>query len=180
MSMARLLVAARDQLRTGVLVLNETNTTIQSDGQPPPISGQFHVALHGLDWGVGGPLGTGLDEVYSLGITVTMRAPVIPKDSQAEEIYVKKATGLEDLVRKVIVEMEKERYTIINAANTNMPDSLDGFVEPLRWEGADAEPRLVGPDWFLAVPDPNQPDSGMVMETRFGQARRIQALANFT
>tara|TARA_B100000949_G_scaffold148547_1_gene130512 strand:+ start:248 stop:790 length:543 start_codon:yes stop_codon:yes gene_type:complete len=178
MSMARLLIATRDQLWSAISVLDETNCGINPDGQPPPFAGQLYVSVHGTEWTVGGMVDGGLDEEFGIACTVTMRAGFTPDDRMGDSLYIKLATGLEDLVRKIIVEIRTSRWIILNAANALMPDDLDGFVEPLRWLGVNAEPRIVGPEWFHAAPDVNNPTSGLSMEVRLDKARRIQALAN--
>ena len=69
-------------------------------------------------------------------------------------------------------------YTAMNAANTALGASVNGFVEPLHFAAMSA-PMIKGPDWFSAEDSANPP-CGLAIELRFQGARRIQTIESQT
>lgn len=183
MSFAALQIAVRDRLRTNFLVLDSDNDVfqtlqidnqvgLQKEGMPPPAAGQFYVGIHGATWNPGQTeQDIGIEEVYGVNVTVTARTPFVPKDRQADAVYAGALTGLDRIIRWIMVSIHQD-YTLITDANTNV--GTDKFVEPLRWQGNDPEPVERGEEWFNAVDGRGKVPSGWSMTAKFGDARRFQ------
>ncbi len=181
MSRRALLLATRDQLRTG-LGLPTTKPLlceVMFDGEPPPGCGKTFYSVHR------GPRDNScrhsLDETYAANVTITMRVNE-PYDRIGTDLMEKAATGMDlqaDKVRSLI----HMNYTLMNAANAYILSDyvaaggagvIYGFSEPLYFQG-DGEPRIVGPDWFKAdVTESTQAPIGIAQTLRFGGARRLQ------
>lgn len=178
MSLAALLKATRDHLRS-LVPLSEDQCRVMPDGQPHPAFGDSFVAVHPTTWATGDlsypGSGLSLDEVYGLSCTVTWRAPLAPVDRFMDDLYLASVNSLEILCRKVIKHINYN-WTLIVAANTNIATaSTDKFVEALFWQGGDAAPRLESPMWVWSKAENQDLVAALVMEMRFGGARRVQA-----
>lgn len=178
MSLRHLLVAVKDQLVSSITDCHDPRTCRITDrsGQPPAYTGQVFYSIHPLDWFGGPSQGTqniGSDELYSVGVTISLKTGRTAPDRLMEQEYLAQTTGLDDRLREVIKVMTQNRYTgILARANANITNHP--IVEPLQWERCDPEPEIVGPDWFTSDPNSRRPDSGWKQTAYFGGARRLQ------
>mgnify|MGYP001563744086 CR=1 FL=1 len=172
MSIAALLIATKTHLVTTLGLDPAKHIDALDTGQPSPFVGQLYYVVHPTSWESTNPdPADTLDETYGLSVTITQRSAVAPRDKHASEIFLKAITGLGRQAREVMVAVHLN-YDLMNAANALMTGE-EKLCEPLRFRGADASPRTVDGDWFFAEADKA---SGMVLEVRFGGARRIQAV----
>jgi len=185
MSQFHLLDAVRTVLRDQ-LHLPDNQCDIETDGRPPPVWGGAgtYYAIYPTGH-IPGPTepNQGLDEYFSIAITLTRRTGLIPEDYLPEQLITQRASesteheaSLEVKAREVMVVMYTYRNTIMTTANTNMSGS-DGFIEPLRWAGNDPAPQRVGAEWFGASPG-DTAALGYTYTLNYHEARRMQALAN--
>jgi hypothetical protein len=190
MSLGRLLFAVRGILRTGLenwyTPFTSEEIQIMPGAEPPAYSGQKFISIHGLNWDTGqsDDMHLGLDEVYGFACTLSMRSPVVPYDRQGPELYIKSFIGMEDICRRIIVLLHQSipliqswdeliledadilKTTLVNEYTVNLS------TEYPRWVNCDAAPEPVDGSWFSADP---MEAAGLVMQVRFGQARRMQA-----
>ena len=170
MSLARLLLATRDRLRDK-LTLMDSECDVTYDERPFPTSGNLFISIVGDGWEPGEfDSGVALDEVYGLTCTVSLRKSGVPRDRIGTNIYLAASLSLEDICRKIMVNIDKSP-SLISEANDGM-DGANEITEYLRWSGTDPRPRVEGSDWYDAPGD--IPDAAYVMSVRFGGARRIQ------
>lgn len=146
--------------------------------EPPAYCGQRFVSLYGTSWSAGGEgdLHRGLDEVYGIACALTCRLPVYPPDRAGQELYVKAYLGMDDLCRRIMLALHQSvtlqvAWDALIVEETKLTD-YDLSTEYLRWLETDARPEPVDGSWFSAAPDAA---AGLVMEVRFGRARRMQA-----
>jgi len=173
-SLSALLTAVQNHLRTQ-LSLSPDECGVQPDGQPPPFLGKRYIAIHATGWSPGdiqdyGPV---LDEVLSLAVTITVRAPKSPRDRITTNIYLKEATGIEAIARSIMLALHSN-VTVLSLANAELEDTEYGYTNTLLWQGTDANPRLVGPDWVWSDNPQASPVAALVTTVQFGMARRIQ------
>lgn len=154
------------------------------DGRPLPVwSGSrksYFVAIHPGSWQpVGDPMSEALEEVFGVQITVTVKLGQVPKDRIGTNAYLGPAgESLDDELRAIIALLhhDKGAYPVLNAANTILGPSVNGFIEPLRFLSG-GSPQKVGPDWFSAVTGRStQAVAGLAQTLQFGLAKRIQVI----
>jgi hypothetical protein len=181
MSLAALALATRDTIQT-VTGLDANSCEVGFDGQPKPGAGQVYYAIHCPGWnGISGDFD--LHESYQVAVTITLRMGWAPQDRWGIEVWLAANTGLDALVRQVIVACHKN-YKLINSANAGKDYSIGvgsaGFVTPLWFLSAGAV-QLKGAKWFSAEDAPPKngvqtAQSGVAQEIRFGKAERCQAI----
>lgn len=180
MSQAALAQAVTTYLRTA-LMLDANSCEFGLDGQPPPACGETFVRVWPGRWA--GIDCEGLGETFGVNVTVTRRVSFAPTDRVGTEAWLKVITGLEATLRTILVKMHLDvgGDAILNAANTILGASVNGFVEPLRFrDGGFPEPK--GPDWFNAVnPEGGRwANAGLVQTLVFDGATRYQTIASMT
>lgn len=188
MSLAALLQATRDKLRSSLSIEN-ASCECQDTGQPPPNVGPLYYAIHPLKWARtdSGEMVSGLDESYGVGVTITKRIAATPRDRVMSEFYLKSLQGFEALARMVMVNIH-QRWDLIATANAtilavhtaaNNNWTPDYFVEPLRWQETDHTPTDQTPLWFWSDGDPEYMATlaGQSLTITFDQARRPIAQA---
>jgi hypothetical protein len=177
MSHAALMKAVKNRLQA-VLGLDDTGCDIGLDGQPPPIMGEQFIVVWPGHWGVVDC--EGLGEEYSVNVTTTRRLGAYPQDRQGTEVLVKAATGLEPLLRQIImaIHLDVGADAILNAANVLIGSNVNGFVEPLRFQDG-GRPELKGAEWFESYGGEQPEDRvGVAQTLSFGSAKRFQSIEN--
>ena len=181
MSIGRLLLAVRNQIRTG-LSLTDQECDVMPGPEPPPACGEKFVSIYGSSWSAGGEdiyQDRGIYETYDIVCAVTFRSAYAPFDRLGTDVYVKRLLGIEDFCRKVMKQVHHN--TAINTAvDTMISDDHDnpptftpsGMVEYLRWVSTDPNPLPVTGSWFNSD---EAASSGLVMEVRFNQATRFSS-----
>ena len=180
MSLAKLMVAVKGQLITDLGTyldedLGSQHVDIMPDERPKPIMGNWFASIYGTSWRPGNiDPNNGIEEVYGLGVTVTMRQSSIPRDRSGLNLYVEASLSLDNLCRKIMTVIHQN--TTIGSTAGNSMTGTDRIVEYLRWIGTDPKPRLEDGTWFGS----EQPDLevGYVQEIRFDRATRYQSLTN--
>jgi len=137
MSMSSLLQATLEHLRSEVTLATPNTSGIRlRDGRPPASCGQLYYAVHPIRWYPGpthGSCNISTDEMFDIGVTVTMRAGRIPP-SKASSIGYMGADpsdgsalslpgdvgGIEPKLREVITAITTGRYTILTLANNRL------------------------------------------------------------
>ena len=186
MGLGTLLLAVRDELRKDLDTRVPSDMIqVMFDGRPMPSCGQQFIAIHGSSWaprGVDADMNRGLAEEYGVTCTLSMRSPVVPQDLLGVELYVKELIGMEPIARQIIHSIHQQ-FDIINEAN-RLANTEYGIIEYLRWQGSDAKPRPVGPEWFYSenpgVDSWEYIQSGLTMDIRFGGAMQMEALPGDT
>lgn len=173
MSLAALLTAVRNQLRTK-MGLSPLECDCQGKGQPPPIVGERYIAVHPTGWGPGDSrIDHGLDEVYRVTCTITKRISAVPKDRIPSEVFLKTLTGLEALARLAMKHVH-QNYDVMNAANDLISGS-DKLMQPLFWDGNDVPPREETGEWVWSDnPRDMNLAAALVLPVHFREARRMQ------
>lgn len=180
MSLSFLLQATRDHLRSELSpVWKQGEIECQPDGRPMPSFGKQYISIHPTSWTPGDirpELMMGLDEYFSLSVTLTLRAAQKPRDRMMGDLYLDELRGMERISRQIILALH-QNFDIITAANTLASHAGDSplLIEHLRWAGTDASPRSENSEWFFVEPSDDYPVACLVMESRFRDARRVQA-----
>ena len=175
MALAALLKACRSTLRTYMPLENEM-CRIMPGPRPAPSCGQKFYSIWALDWSpTDSDLNQGLDEVYSIAVTITYRAPYVPYDDQGEELFVGDLESMEADARRIIALLHQS-YTLLNVANNLISHRASKLFEPLRFQNADATPSYVSGEWFGASGS-NEAYAGLVQQVNFSGARIKQRTA---
>ena len=172
------MLSVRDHLRIQ-MDLEDEECHVMPGPEPMPSCGQKFIAVYGHSWNASPDdfnASEALVEWYGFTCAVSFRSSYVPFDRFGEELYVKALTGIEDFCREIMGNLHLNQ-SILNATNALInseqnPFHRDGMLEQPRWASTDANPMLVGGDWFSASPDDM---AGLVMEVRFEQATRYQA-----
>lgn len=142
MSMSALLQGTIEYLRSNITLLNTANSGLRgSDGKPPPTMGQIYYAVHPVRWYAGPLFGSAnccSDEMFDVGVTITMRTGRIPSSQMMSVGYlgVDPSDGsalslpddvgaIEPKMRQVISEISRGRYSILGNANTQLKSASD-------------------------------------------------------
>lgn len=182
MSLAALLVGVRDELRS-VLGIQDALIGIQEDGQPPPgIGAALYISIHPLGWRptTNREIIQGLDESYSIGVTITKRISAIPEDRKDEEVFLKSLVGFEKLSRRIMVALH-QNWDVIERANNfiiaQKTDDLevDPIMEWLRWERTQEIPTPRDGSWLWETREELIPRvASETVTIVFSEARRVQ------
>lgn len=169
MSFAAALLGVRDYLRTNYPLQNN-QCDIEEDEHPAIVVPALFVAVHPLSWFPGpdndSSLGA-LDELFSIGCTITMEIGGVPVDRIAQNRWLKAATGIEVVARNLNKLIHKN-YTLLDSINASLTPGTDPFIEPLVWQGCSL-PRIEDGTWAFAEADAY---SYLVLTTSFGRLRR--------
>lgn len=181
MSCRALAVAVLDQLRApvengGLAQTAETCGLAPLMGQPPAMAWEYYLGVwSGARQSTGRAL-AGLDDMYTIIVTLTVRANgQTPHDRFGPSLWGVKTgsftdTGIDDKVDQIIECIGADVYDqrIIRRAAVILGDDL-GFSQALQFTGSN-DPQPVGPRWFNARGNDRQ--YGMKVDIRFGNARR--------
>lgn len=175
MSLRALMLAAKSTLQT-LNTWADTDCDVGVGPEPAPVCGELFIRIHPGAWDcLTSEAGGDLDESFGLQITVSRRLPYSPQDREGVEVLLKETDGLVEkaaLIRKQV----HMSYDLVNAANTILGVSVNGFVEPLRFRSASI-PAVRSADWFSAEDDNH---SGLSTTLMFTGARRVQTLESMT
>ena len=172
MSISALLKAVRNTLRAE-MDLEDATCRIMPGPKPPPSCGQRFFSVYAADWVAGDyDLNLGLDESYGIAVALTFRAGFAPYDDHGEELYIQNLESMENMIRNMIVLLDKS-IDIMTQAN-NFITGTYKIIEPLRFESVDAYPRYVDESWFLAQTTQSDPYCGLVQQLNLSGARRKQ------
>jgi hypothetical protein len=179
-----LLTAVRDQLRlaanAGGLALAKTECELAPrSGKPPAVMGERFVGIWAGDRS-SLPVTLGLDEVYSVNVTVTYRTSRVPPDRTGPNLT-EAAGAFDDLVDAVrlclALDVADGRISgATGLANVALGFTGDNtspapFYTPLVFLG-DGGNEDCGASWFSAEGD-EEPE-GVKCTLRFGKVRRTQ------
>lgn len=176
MSETALLTAVRHQIVTRCGYTDQ-QVEIELDDMIPPLVGDVFVLVGPGEWGPGDANNTSggvLDELFSVDVTVILRAAKVPKDRR-RGVLIDNLDGLNVRLRKIVSAIGNFSYDLMNEANAILANATgaEGFVEPLRFRGM-SKPRVVPSEHFSARA--GEPQAGIERTARFGGARRIQVL----
>lgn len=182
MSMAALLKGAKSAIETHLGIASDSKrdsiVDVTEDGRPKPSSGQVFYGIVGTT--MSNQQTQSLHESYGISVTITLRAGYSPHDKLGQELMLKKATagqpntgGLWDRAERLRAALHMS-YSLIEAANTEIGGSENGFYHPLIFQSCQYL-GVRGPDWFDAEGDSHSP-SGVVMLIQFGEAKRLQPI----
>ncbi len=176
MSMNAIIAGVVKHLRSkSGLGLDDRMCDEQLDGQPPPNAGQLYYGVHSGSWnGSSQESGETLDEYYGVNVTITLRIGNVPTDRRG-------VVAIRDLRKKAAEcrAMLHMSYATINYANAHeeITSANNGFIEPLVFQNALNE-QFRGPDWFWAEGMDNaEANVGVSITLSFGNARRVQVVA---
>ena len=163
-------------VKTTLVGFQSTWTTLVCDvgigPEPAPACGELFIRIYPGNWSViGKDEGADLDEVYGVNICVTRRLNYSPLDRTGTEVLIKATTGLEDVCALIRTYLHYN-YTLMNAVNTALGGSVNGFIEPLRFRDGGI-PIVRGADWFSAE---DETLAGLSQTLIFGGARRLQTV----
>lgn len=176
MSQAAMCMAVRDKLQT-VFGLDADSCEVGFDGQPKPACGELYVAVHPLSWsGISGDWDLG--EEYGVGVTLTMRMGVAPKDRWGIAVWLLEEGGMEQRIRQTRAAIHHNQEVRI-AANAFLGEGGGGFMlTPLQILRVDP-PKVQGPSWFSADPpqsDKHVAECGVSQMLTFGKCQRVQSI----
>ena len=152
MSLRSLLFAVRDKCRdvldNAPYSFNEHEVGLGFEGRPPPETATKFLAVHPLAWEPGNiQAHKGLHEVYTIGLTLTVKYGEVPFTDLGEYQFFLEGEGMEATLRACIAGIH-QNYDIVTAANVYISGSTaDKHQKWLEWIGTDPEPRIEGPDW---------------------------------
>ena len=167
--MPALVSAVVTQLKSA-LTLTDSTIISSFDGQPPPFSGQIFYVVH--PGAVSGGSDLRLEESYGVDVTITQRIPYVPFD-RIDDVFYHQSTGIYAKADAVKAALHMS-YTVMNAANVIIGNSVNGFEEPLKYQSI-SSPVVRGADWFFADGEANPP-SGVSLVVSFGGASRMQSI----
>lgn len=167
-----LLTAVRDAIRTAT-GLNDRAVRIEIDEEAPAVAGDKFVAVmsDGVAPGASHDTNSGAsDLIYSVAVMVAIRHTK-PRD-RARDIGWSISGALSEFITQINDAVDFV-YSVQTAANTFLSSQYSdtaGFVEPLRFAGIDARPRIAPAELFAAG---GELRAAVVRTIRYTGARRI-------
>lgn len=135
MSMNVALLAARNTLRTAIASLASAGASlycdIQMGGRPPANGTKWYVALD--EGGVAADLRSGLQERYSMDVTISYRLGQFAPD-RLRAAWEMTTTGMDAIERLVITTLHGS-HTVRAAGNTLLGGSVQEFSTPFYYVG---------------------------------------------
>lgn len=182
MSQAAVMMAVRAKLQS-VFSLDSNSCEIGFDGAPKPMAGEFYVAIHPMAWSGLGDEDWALGEEYTVGVTLTMRMGVAPKDRWGIAIWLANpdgGAGMEARVRTTITAIHHNQ-DIRLAANALISGGASGkIMTPLQLMPSGIQlPKVQVPSWFSAAPPETEhgmPECGVSQTIIFGKCQRVQSI----
>lgn len=173
MSLAALCEASRDALQVAFKVDN-TSCEVKFDGEPDPDCGDVFLAIHPLSWQAVQD-DHNLHEEYQLGVTLSMRTTVAPKDRRGVALWLPQDGGLDVLCRKAIRTLHKNEA--VRAAANKIIGGGDVIFTPLFFRSV-SMPTPRGAEWFTAVaPEHAQDrDCGVSQTITFASVQRCESI----
>jgi len=141
------------------------------DGQPPAIAGELFVSIHEGEWRC--TSAEARDDTIGVYVTITRRVAFVPQDRG--RIPLLDAADAVDVWADKIASKVHSNYVIMNAANTVLGGSVNGFIEPLRFKGTMGPSQERGPEWFSSAEESDAP-VGVSRTLIFAEARRYQTI----
>ena len=178
MSLRALMIAARDQLWSSNLGLNQQNCDLTPKGQPPPVCGEMWVGVWGGAWRNLDPNGLSRHDGHGLNVTVSLRFPKVPWDRIGPEIIAKASVGLQAQCEAIVAKLHMDPQDSIETgvmwrANRLIGANVNGFQVPLIFQdGGQAEVR--GGVWWWSRN--KEPLAGVVQTMSWGGAERCQVI----
>lgn len=150
---------------------------IKPEGRPEPtFAGRgMYVAIHATSWDPGfGDLVRGLEEIYSIAVTITQPASHIAMDRWEDELVLADP-GMLVLARRIAGLVNAAPVTTCQAANALLAvGDTSKYIEHLRFAGVDPWPAVRGSEWIDVEVDPNQNQRYFLVQTvRFTGSKRI-------
>lgn len=177
MSMAALLESVQDHLRTE-LAIGDQFCGVQLDGEPPPVAGEFYVAID--EGGINAPGGTEdwLLEQFTVVVSIMRRSGQYMKDRKANLLKREASSikGLEELERRTIRALHgRHDFRIQYNILLGVPDESLGemAVLPLWYRGRSRTYSYVN-----ANEEPAQQFAWLRRDLRFAGLDRKQKLEN--
>jgi hypothetical protein len=179
--------AVRDAIRGAGINYDAATCEIMDDGRPPPRCGNYFAAIHGFR--SRSERDNQLYERYDGNVTLTMRV-TIPLDRVGDKLISLNLARVPQAERngfnakaerlRALLHMNWGMVVLTGQTPASANDNLSawatgvvyGFVEPLRYLGPDADPVLVGGEWFAA--DPDAQEFGIRQTLQFGRCLRFQ------
>lgn len=180
MSMAKLLIGVQNHLRNK-LALTFKHVGVETSAQPPPRMGQFYYSVYpkGIQPYAMGEIMNGIGMSYSIGVGISVKTGLAPKDRDADEVYVKAYSGIEARSYQIIANLH-QNWEAMALVNTLIGETGGIFQEWLRWGGTSV-PEEVGPTWFWEDPDPGGlATTGFLLDVTFQGASKFLSLANLS
>lgn len=174
MSLAALCQATRDALLTA-FKLTESSCQVKFDGQPDPDAGELFLAIHPLGWNaVDGDYD--LHEGYQVGVTLTMRTAVAPKDRRGVALWLPQDGGLDSLCRLAIKTIHQSQA--VRAAANDIAKSDNAIFKPLFFRSVSL-PTPRNADWFSADAEKaTDRDCGVSQTITFGNCERGESISD--
>lgn len=178
MSQSAILQAVRDQLQQ-TFTLDADSCEVGFDGSPKPSCGELYIAVHPANWtGISGDYDLG--EEFEVGVTITLRMGVAPKDRWGIAVFLTApdgGPGLDALCRQAITAIHQSQ-TVRLAADTYLTNAgaMGGgsILTPFRFKNG-GKPSVKGPEWFDAAPAGKAAaECGVAQTITFGRCQRVQ------
>jgi hypothetical protein len=179
-SQRALLIAVRDRIRDR-LNYGPTECDVRPDGRPIAAASETYVAVHEGEWR--GVDCEGLDELFGIDVTVSVRSGVTPDDRLGESLMVGPAgMSLDEKLRGIVALLHRDPpdYPVLNAANVLIGAGGNGLVVPLRFSHADRT-KIADPKWFWGPPaEEDDCPAGLYRTLHFVEAERVQTIESQT
>jgi hypothetical protein len=142
------------------------------------MSADLFVGVHAGSWTTR-PI-EGLDEVYSVNVTVTVRLTTSPVEDWGEVLSGDAGKSLDAELEKIraAIHLDRDRDEIRVLANQYIGPNANGFVQALVFQDGGA-PTQRGGNWFYSGAGKEQ-WAGISQTLRFGEAVREQKVEEQT
>jgi len=173
-----LLLAVRNILRDRLKLTND-ECEIELDEEVPETVGESYTAVipDGVTPGPAqDPSGGVLDEIYAVRVSVIMRNRLLPAD-KIREMFLYTSNALNRRIEDVrsIIDFQYDVQNMANLLIREGGDTLQGFIEPLRFTSRDDRPRIADPLVFRArTSGSSKAPVGLIRSISFGGARRMR------
>jgi hypothetical protein len=179
--MSALLTAVQDRLIGRLNYIKHKDIdVVPPPGRPTAMAGEKFVSIWGRK--TTRRQVRGLDERYEVRITVSMRGGQVPWDRWGNGLWLRAASGLEEVVRPIVAEIHgagENGIALLNAANALLLNQTDRFLSgvPLLFQ-AEIGPEPKAPRWWGATSDSGDSWAGISSTLVFAEAQRIQLIDN--
>jgi hypothetical protein len=142
-------------------------------GQPASNAGQVFVAIHEGSWRNQAQDIDYLDEVFTINVTVSVKAGTIPLAQWGELVETDQDGGLDYILRRIIGIVHGDYVHIFAAANKNLVGGNSQFYKPPGFTHAE-NPIARGSSWWGAKGATDDGYAGVSQMAVFADIRRLQ------
>lgn len=171
---------------TGQVRRRKALVKIMPDERPAPNAGREFISIYASGWEIIDNQTYGFHERVTVTVALTHRYGDVPYDRLGEaaymadeDVFIQQYKTISDRLREIVLLIhgdftlyEAQMTALLSVDVSSVAKALQSNYDKLYFTGADAKPKIVGPDHFFATSSDKSP-SGLLMRANFQGSSRL-------